>query len=69
MAYKLIFEERSQSTETLRTVERPALPPREIPAPYFLAEILSLDKLSLDERREIHKAKLAYGDVRLWQDG
>jgi hypothetical protein len=35
-------------------------------APYFLAEILSLH---LDERWEIHKAKLAYGEVRLWQDG
>jgi hypothetical protein len=65
MAYKLIFEERSKSTETLRTVERPS----EIPAPYFLAEILSLHRLSPDERRQIHKAKLAYGDVRLWQDG
>jgi hypothetical protein len=66
MAYKLIFEERPKSTETLRTVERPL---SEIPAPYFLAEILSLHRLSQDERREIHRAKLAYGDVRLWQDG
>ena len=40
----------------------------EEPAPYFLAEILALDRLSLDERREIHKAKLAYGEVRLLQD-
>jgi hypothetical protein len=41
----------------------------EVSAPYFLAEILSLHRLSQDERREIHRAKLAYGDVRLWQDG
>jgi hypothetical protein len=41
----------------------------EEPAPYFLAEILSLHRLSLDERREVHAAKLAYGDVRLLQDG
>jgi len=41
----------------------------EAPAPYFLAEILVLHRLSLDERREIHKTKLAYGQVRLWQDG
>jgi hypothetical protein len=42
---------------------------REIPAPYFLGEILGLHRLSLDARREIHKAKLAYGEVRLWEDG
>jgi hypothetical protein len=75
MAYKLIFEERPQSTETS---EKPPVKERfgnsgvvsrETPAPYFLAEILYLHKLSLDERREVHKAKLAYGDVRLWQDG
>ena len=41
----------------------------ETPAPYFLAEILYLHRLSQEERREIHRAKLAYGDVRLWQDG
>ena len=41
----------------------------EVPAPYFLAEILSLHRLSPDERCQIHKVKLAYGDVRLWQDG
>ena len=41
----------------------------ESPAPYFLAEILALHRLSPEERREIHKTKLAYGDVRLWQDG
>jgi hypothetical protein len=42
--------------------------PPEEPAPYFLAEILSLHKLSLDERREVHAAKLAYGNMRLRQD-
>jgi hypothetical protein len=42
--------------------------PCEVPAPYFLAEILSLHRLSMDERREIHKAKMTYGDVGLWQD-
>jgi len=41
----------------------------ESPAPYFLSEIMSLQRLSLDERREIHKAKLTYGEVRLLQDG
>jgi len=41
----------------------------EIPAPYFLAEILALHRLSPEERREIHRTKLAYGEVRLWQDG
>ena len=63
MTYKLIFEERPQSTETPRT------PQRELPASYFLAEILALHRLSPEELREIHKAKLVYGDVRLWQDG
>jgi hypothetical protein len=43
--------------------------PPEESAAYFLAEILSLHRLSLDERREVHAAKLAYGDVRLLQDG
>ena len=47
----------------------PGHTPREIPASYFLAEILALHQLSPDALREIHKAKLAYGDVRLWQDG
>jgi hypothetical protein len=68
MAYKLIFEERPQSTETPRTPER-STSPGEIPAPYFLAEILALQRLSPEERREIHRTKLAYGEVRLWQDG
>ena len=45
---------------------QPTVP--EVPAPYFLAEILALHRLSLDERREIHKAKLAYGEIRLLQD-
>ena len=52
--YEMLLAERASSEE---------------PAPYFLAEILSLHKLGADERREIHKAKLAYGEVRLWQDG
>jgi hypothetical protein len=43
--------------------------PRETPAPYFLAEILSLHRLSQEECRHVHAAKLAYGDVRLLQDG
>ena len=68
MAYKLIFEERPESTETPKTPKR-STSPGELPAPYFLAEILYLDKLSQDERREIRKTKLAYGEVRLWQDG
>jgi hypothetical protein len=51
------------------TLFRPGPAPNEVPAPYFLAEILSLHRLSQDERCQIHKAKLAYGDVRLWQDG
>jgi len=67
MAYKLIFEERPQSTETPRTPERST--PSELPAPYFLAEILALHRLSPEERQEIHRTKLAYGEVRLWQDG
>ena len=40
----------------------------ESPAPYFLAEILALHRLGLDERRELDKAKLAYGEVRLLQN-
>jgi hypothetical protein len=41
----------------------------ETPSLYFLSEIPALLHRTPKERREIHRAKLAYGDVRLWQDG
>lgn len=40
----------------------------EEPALYFLAEILSIHKLNLDERREVHTAKLANRGCRIIQD-
>jgi hypothetical protein len=39
--------------------------PSEEPVPYFLAEILSLHKLSLDQCREVHAAKLANPGCRI----
>jgi hypothetical protein len=38
------------------------------PALYYLNEIPALCHRTQEERREIHAAKLAYGNVRLWQD-
>jgi hypothetical protein len=40
----------------------------EEPARYFLAEILSLHRLSLDQCREVHTAKLANPGCRIIQD-
>ena len=40
----------------------------ETPALYFLSEIPALLNRTPEERREIHKAKLTYGEVRLLQD-
>ena len=40
----------------------------ETPALYFLAEILALGDRTPDDLREIHKAKLAYPDVRIVQE-
>jgi hypothetical protein len=39
------------------------------PALYFLAEVKALQAVLTNELREIHKAKLAYGAVRIIQDG
>jgi hypothetical protein len=41
----------------------------EIPALYFLSEIPALFHRTPEERREIHKAKLAYPGCRIIQDG
>ena len=39
------------------------------PALYFLAEVKAPQAVPASELREIHKAKLAYGAVRIVQDG
>jgi len=39
------------------------------PALYFLDELEVLMNRTPEERREIHNAKLAYGAVRIVQDG
>jgi hypothetical protein len=44
-----------------RAMEQPAL--------YFLSEIPALVRRTPEERREIHKAKLAYPGCRIVQDG
>jgi len=41
----------------------------EIPALYFLGEVLALTNRNQGDLREIHKAKLAYPGVRLIQEG
>lgn len=42
--------------------------PEELPAPYFLAEILALGGCNPEEQlKEIHRAKLTYPGVRLIQ--
>ena len=41
----------------------------EIPALYFLGEVLALSNRNQEDIREIHRAKLAYPGVRLIQEG
>jgi hypothetical protein len=38
-------------------------------APYYLHELLKLKFFRADDIRDVHKAKLTYGAVRLVQDG
>jgi hypothetical protein len=41
----------------------------EVPAFYFPNELPALLHRTPEERRQVHAVKLAYGNVRLWQDG
>ena len=43
--------------------------PEDLSALYFLDEILTLRHLSLEDLREIHKAKFAFPGQRLIQEG
>jgi hypothetical protein len=71
MAYKLIFQERRDSVETLRTPtlrRKVALATVELPALYFFNEILALHKKNTEDLRQIHQTKLAYPGIRVLQD-
>ena len=70
MAWRLIS---LQHCNTSSNSEPPALHSNalnidEVPALYFLAELKALRAIPDTDLREIHKAKIAYGGVRLMQD-
>ena len=71
MAWRLISLQQCNTSLSVqgRSGEIGKLDLEDTPALYFLGEVKALQAVPADELCEIHKAKLAYGGVRLVQEG
>jgi len=73
MAWRLITVQHCNTPTVFDSepIPNPLMSVEDLPALYFLNEIRGLlsHNHTPEELREVHKAKLAYAGVRLWQDG
>jgi hypothetical protein len=71
MAWRLISLQHCNTSPSVHVTsgEIVKLDLEDTPALYFLAEVKAPQAVPASELREIHKAKLAYGAVRIGQDG